>query len=92
MLFLLVFGGYKVKANSNGIGTIKDTYSREILEGVTYTYTESSNGKPQKNYVLEYNPKNAAVEALAVYGKYAYVMKNGKVGWIKSDRVKKVNR
>ena len=32
------------------------------------------------------------VSLIHVYGKYAYVMKNGKVGWIKSDRVKKVNR
>jgi len=56
----------------NGIGTINDTYSRTIVEGATYTYVESDNGKPQKNYVLEYNPKVAEVDALAVYGSYAF--------------------
>jgi len=62
----------KVKAYDNGIGTVNQTYSRTIIPGVTYTYTESSNGDPQKNYVLEYNPKDAGIEALAVYGQYAF--------------------
>ena len=61
-----------VMADSNGIGTVQDTYSRTIVPGATYTYTESNNGSPQKNYVLEYNPKDTQVEALAVYGKYAF--------------------
>ena len=30
------------------------------------------------------------VSLVGTYGKYAYVMKNGKVGWIKSDRIKKI--
>ena len=30
------------------------------------------------------------VSLVGIYGKYAYVMKDGKVGWIKSDRIKKL--
>lgn len=30
------------------------------------------------------------VSLVAMYGKYAYVMKDGKVGWIKADRLKKI--
>ena len=30
------------------------------------------------------------VSLVGMYGKYAYVMKNGKVGWIKSDRIKRI--
>lgn len=75
IVFVLCFycvGKVFVIADSNGIGTIQDTYSRTIIPGATYTYTESDNGSPQKNYVLEYNPKNTQVEALAVYGQYAF--------------------
>ena len=61
-----------VNAASNGIGTVNQTYSRTIVPGAVYTYTESDNGSPQKNYVLEYNSKTADVEALAVYGEYAF--------------------
>ena len=61
-----------VYAADNGIGTINETTSRTIVPGATYTYTESDNGSPQKNYVFEYNPKVANVEALAVYGQYAF--------------------
>lgn len=56
----------------NGIGNVKSTYSREILDNVIYTYVDSNNGNPQKNYVLEYDPINSGVEALAVYGKYEF--------------------
>ena len=62
----------EVNAASNGIGTVNQTYSRTIVPGATYTYTESDNGSPQKNYVLEYNSKNSDVEALAVYGENAF--------------------
>ena len=62
----------EVEAATNGIGTVNQTYSRTIIPGVTYTYTESDNGDPQKNYVLEYDPKTTGVEALAVYGEYAF--------------------
>ena len=62
----------KVNAATNGIGTVNQTYSRTIVPGAVYTYTESDNGSPQKNYVLEYNPKNSDVEALAVYGENAF--------------------
>ncbi len=61
-----------VTAATNGIGIVNETSSRTIVPGATYTYTESDNGSPQKNYVFEYNPKNTQVEALAVYGKYAF--------------------
>lgn len=30
------------------------------------------------------------VSLVEIYGKYAYVMKDGKVGWIKADRLKKI--
>ena len=30
------------------------------------------------------------VSLVETYGKYAYVMKEGKVGWIKADRLKKI--
>jgi len=62
----------KVNAYTNGIGTVNQTYSRTIVPGAVYTYTESDNGDPQKNYVLEYNAKEADVEAIAVYGEYAF--------------------
>ena len=62
----------EVNAASNGIGTVNQTYSRTIVPGAVYTYTESDNGKPQKNYVLEYNAKTSDVEALAVYGEFAF--------------------
>ena len=61
-----------VFAADNGIGTVNETTTRTIVPGATYTYTESDNGSPQKNYVFEYNPKVAQVEALAVYGQYAF--------------------
>ena len=62
----------EVNASTNGIGTVNQTYSRTIVPGATYTYTESDNGDPQKNYVFEYNPKTSDVEALAVYGENAF--------------------
>ena len=62
----------EVNAATNGIGTVNQTYSRTIVPGAVYTYTESDNGDPQKNYVFEYNPKNSDVEALAVYGENAF--------------------
>ena len=62
----------EVNAATNGIGTVNQTYSRTIVPGATYTYTESDNGDPQKNYVFEYNPKTSDVEALAVYGENAF--------------------
>ena len=62
----------KVNAATNGIGTVNQTYSRTIVPGAVYTYTESDNGSPQKNYVLEYNAKTSDVEALAVYGEFAF--------------------
>ena len=62
----------EVNAATNGIGTVNQTYSRTIVPGAVYTYTESDNGDPQKNYVFEYNPKTADVEALAVYGENAF--------------------
>ena len=62
----------EVNAATNGIGTVNQTYSRTIVPGATYTYTESDNGSPQKNYVFEYNPKTSDVEALAVYGENAF--------------------
>jgi len=76
IILLFIFMGISslitVNAAENGIGTINQTYSREILPGAKYTYTESSNGNPQKNYVFEYNPKTTQVEALAVFGQYTY--------------------
>ena len=72
VLGFYLFANVLVLADANGIGTVQDTYSRTILEGATYTYTASNNGSPQKNYVLEYNPKNTQVEALAVYGTHAF--------------------
>lgn len=62
----------EVNAATNGIGTVNETYSRTIVPGATYTYTESDNGSPQKHYVFEYDPKTAGVDALAVYGEYAF--------------------
>ena len=62
----------EVNALSNGIGTINQTYSRTIVPGAVYTYTESDNGSPQKNYVFQYNAKTSDVEALAVYGENAF--------------------
>ena len=62
----------EVNAASNGIGTVNQTYSRTIVPGAVYTYTESDNGSPQKNYVFQYNAKSSDVEALAVYGEYAF--------------------
>ena len=50
------------------IGTIKYTYSRNILKDMTYTYTESNNGNPQRAYVLQYNPKTTGVDCMAVFG------------------------
>ena len=73
--FLCLFGVsflVNVNAASNGIGTVNQTYSRTIVPGAVYTYTESDNGSPQKNYVFDYNPKASAVEALAVYGANAF--------------------
>ena len=72
VLGFYLFVNVLVIADSNGIGTVQDTYSRTIIDGATYTYTASNNGNPQKNYVLEYNPKNTQVEALAVYGTHAF--------------------
>ncbi len=71
-LMLIVCSMINVKAASEGIGVINQSYSRTIVPGAKYTYSESNNGSPQKNYVFEYNPKEANVEALAVYGKYAF--------------------
>ena len=74
ILFLMlgISSFVNVKAAENGIGTINQKTSRTIVPGATYTYIESDNGSPQKNYVFEYNPKEAQVEALAVYGEYAF--------------------
>ena len=63
--------GVTVKAVP-GIGTVKDTYSRTILPDMVYTYTDSNNGSPQKNYVIEYNPKTSGVKAIAMYGEYEF--------------------
>ena len=71
-LMLIVCSMINVSAATDGIGVVNQTYTRTIVPGATYTYTESNNGSPQKNYVFEYNPKEANVEALAVYGKYAF--------------------
>ena len=76
--FLIVFVsfGFVLKTNvnaiSNGIGTINDTYSRTILKDMTYIYTDSNNGDPQKNYVLTYNPATSGVRALAMFGEYEF--------------------
>ncbi len=71
-MFIGISSLISVTAATNGIGTVNETSTRTIVLGATYTYTESDNGSPQKNYVFEYNPKNTQVEALAVYGKYAF--------------------
>ena len=71
-MFIGISSLISVTAATNGIGTVNETSTRTIVPGATYTYTESDNGSPQKNYVFEYNPKNTQVEALAVYGKYAF--------------------
>ena len=39
---------------------------------MTYTYTDSNNGDPQKNYTLTYNPKTSGVRALAMFGEYEF--------------------
>ena len=39
---------------------------------MVYTYTDSNNGNPQKNYVIEYNPKTSGVKAIAMYGEYEF--------------------
>lgn len=72
VLAFYLFSGVIVIANSNGVGTIQDTYQRTIVPGATYTYAASNNGSPQKNYVLEYNPKNTEVEALTVFGTHIF--------------------
>ena len=72
VLAFYLFSNVLVIANSNGIGTVQDTYQRTIVPGATYTYAASNNGSPQKNYVLEYNPKDTQVEALAVFGTHAF--------------------
>ncbi len=74
ILFFYVFGILNVitATENNGIGTVLDTYSRDIIGGTKYTYIDSDNGKPQKHYVLEYDPKTAPLEAKAVYGTYAF--------------------
>ena len=73
-IFVLVsiFASNKVNAATNGIGTINDTYSRTILKDMTYTYTDSNDGHPQKNYVLTYNPATSGVRALAMFGEYEF--------------------
>lgn len=63
---------FDVSAATSGIGIVKNTYSRQIITGVNYTYVQSDNGQPQRNYVLEYDPKTAPVEALAVFGEYEF--------------------
>ncbi|MFA6842916.1 MAG: phosphodiester glycosidase family protein, partial [Bacilli bacterium] len=75
MCFLfIVVAGFSVFVNVSavtisGIGTVKQSYTRNILDNVTYTYVQSDNdGSPEKNYVLEYDPAVAGVDALAVYG------------------------
>ncbi|MBQ7277260.1 MAG: phosphodiester glycosidase family protein [Bacilli bacterium] len=72
MLVIAMFFAYSVVVNAAGIGTVKQTYSRTIMDKVTYTYTQSDNGSPQRNYVLEYDPVNSGVEALAVFGEYEF--------------------
>ena len=70
LLFGLVF--INVGANAASIGTVKYTYSRTILKDMTYTYTESNNGNPQRAYVLQYNPKTTGVDCMAVFGEYLF--------------------
>lgn len=72
MLVIAMFFAYSAVVNAAGIGTVKQTYSRTIMDKVTYTYTQSDNGSPQRNYVLEYDPVNSGVEALAVFGEYEF--------------------
>lgn len=73
LVFVLAFGLLVPVANAvSGIGTVKQTYSRTIMKGVTYTYTQSDNGSPQRNYVIEYDPDNSGVEAYAVFGEYEF--------------------
>ena len=69
LLFSLLFiPAAGVFVNAAGLGTVKYSYSRTILKDMTYTYTESNNGSPQRAYVLEYNPKTTGVDAKAVFG------------------------
>ena len=69
LLFSLLFiPATGVFVNAAGLGTVKYSYSRTILKDMTYTYTESNNGSPQRAYVLQYNPKTTGVDAKAVFG------------------------
>ena len=69
LLFSLLFiPAAGVFVNAAGLGTVKYSYSRTILKDMTYTYTESNNGSPQRAYVLQYNPKTTGVDAKAVFG------------------------
>ena len=43
------------------------------------------------SYMLEVQAGDQ-VSLIATYGKYAYVMKDGIVGWIKGDRLKRIVR
>ncbi len=71
-LFVSV-GSQKINAlTTSALGSVKYTYSRNILKDMKYTYTESNNGSPQRAYVMEYNPKTSGVEALAMFGEYLY--------------------
>ena len=72
MLVCLMFCSAFITINASSIGTVKYTYSRTIMDKVVYTYTQSDNGSPQRNYVLEYDPVNSGVEALAVFGEYEF--------------------
>lgn len=72
LFFVLSLGYLKVSAATSALGTIKYTYSRTILKDMTYTYTQSDNGNPQKAYVMEYNPKTTGIESYAVFGEYLF--------------------
>ena len=65
--FLLV-SLIKINVTASGLGTIRYSYSRTILKDMTYTYTESNNGKPQRAYVMEYSPKTTGIDCMAVFG------------------------
>ena len=70
-----IFGLTSININAEtipGIGTVNDSYSRTILNDMTYLYTDSNDGSPQKNYVLTYNPKTSGVRALAMFGEYEF--------------------
>ena len=73
LLYVLLFSFLLIPfsnalVSAAGLGTVKYSYSRTILKDMTYTYTESNNGSPQRAYVLEYNPKTTGIDDKAVFG------------------------